>query len=73
MSDGIADGQWFTIQNRPDDPVRFEFDSNGVVTPGARPILFRSTSTVDQLAELHHLGDQPDGYRLDADQYPAAA
>jgi len=47
---GIADGQWFSIQNRPDDAIVFEFDSNGIVTPGARPILFRSTSTVDQLA-----------------------
>ncbi len=47
---GIADGQWFSIQNRPNNPVVFEFDSNGSVSPGARPILFTPTSTVDQLS-----------------------
>ncbi len=47
---GLADGQTFSIQNRPGAPVVFEFDSNGSVTPGNRPILIRSTSTVDQLA-----------------------
>ena len=48
---GIADGQWFTIQNRPDDPVRVR------VRPRrrrSRPVrarsCSRSTSTVDQLA-----------------------
>lgn len=47
---GIADGQWFSIQNRPDDPVIFEFDSDGSVSAGARPILFTPTSTVQQLS-----------------------
>ncbi len=47
---GIADGQWFSIQNRPNDPVVFEFDNNGIVSPGAHPILFTPTSTVDQLS-----------------------
>ncbi len=47
---GVADGQWFSIQHRPDAPVIFEFDDDGLVTPGAIPILFISTSTVDQLS-----------------------
>ncbi len=47
---GVADGQWFSIQNGADTPVRFEFDDDGVVTPGSRAILFTNTSTVDQLA-----------------------
>ncbi len=47
---GITDGQWFSIQNGADDPVVFEFDNNGIVSSGARPILFTVASTVDQLS-----------------------
>ncbi len=47
---GIADGQWFSIQNGSSAPVVFEFDRNGSVSPGSVPILFTPTSTVDQLA-----------------------
>ena len=49
-SGGIADGQKFTIQQRPGAPVVFEFDRDGSVSPGSRPILFTLGSTVDQLA-----------------------
>ncbi|MBM4088790.1 MAG: hypothetical protein FJ276_05075, partial [Planctomycetes bacterium] len=47
---GIADGQWFSIQNGNNPAVVFEWDNNGTTMPGSRPLLFTLTSTIDQLS-----------------------
>ena len=46
---GIADDQWFSIDDGTQVAV-FEFDSDGLVMPGARPILFTPFSTRDQIS-----------------------
>lgn len=47
---GIADNQWFSIDNGMGRVEVFEFDNNGATMPGSRPILFTPFSTRDQIA-----------------------
>ena len=48
--DGIVDGQIFSITLGNGGTATFEFDSNGRVTSGNRPVPFTSTMSVDGLA-----------------------
>ncbi len=49
---GIADGQWFSIDDGLGQLVRFEFDDNGDTVAGSVPVLFAGASSVDELANV---------------------
>lgn len=48
---GVVDGQRFTVRLGNGISSTFEFDSNGVVAGGSKPISFTSTTTTSQLAD----------------------